>query len=222
VKAGPAAVAAAAAVLVVAAAARAHPGHLDPLVVPDVPGAAAVAGRFFLLGVEHIATGFDHLLFLLGVLVVAPSVRRAAALVSGFTVAHSVTLALAAVGLVVPPARWVEATIAATLVWVAVENLFRAEPRGRPLVVFAFGLVHGFGFAGALGDLGLPRAAFLEGLVSFNLGVEAGQLAVVLTLAPALLAIRRAPERAARLVPVGSAVVGGFGAYWLVERLLGG
>ncbi len=178
---------------------------------------------FFLrLGVEHILTGYDHLLFLLGLLLACRRFRTMALVVTCFTLAHSVTLALAALGVLTLSPRVVEPLIAASIVFVGVENLLRRdEPRWRWALTFAFGLVHGFGFAGVLGEIGLgtTRTALVTSLFSFNLGVELGQLAVTALLLPLLWKLRELPayERYGRHAL--SALVALAGAYWLVERL---
>jgi len=152
------------------------------------------------LGVEHIFSGYDHLSFLLALLLVIPvgaagiSVRRGLGdvvrVVSAFTLAHSVTLVLAGLDVVRLPPRLVEPAIAASILYVAVENLVR-KPRHRFLLTFGFGLVHGFGFASVLREVGLPPRGVLPSLLSFNVGVELGQLAVVAMVAPMLSVLRR-------------------------------
>lgn len=144
---------------------------------------------FFRLGVHHIATGWDHLVFLLGLVVAQPSLRRLAWVVTAFTLAHSLTLGLAAGGLVTPPGDWVEPAIALTIAYVGLANLLGRLRHGAE-VAFAFGLIHGFGFAGALADslqgsLGGGPGWLLD-LAAFNLGIEAFQLALVLLLLPVL------------------------------------
>jgi hydrogenase/urease accessory protein HupE len=185
---------------------------------------------FFELGVSHILGGYDHLLFLFALLVAVRGLRSLAWVVTAFTLAHSVTLALAALEIFTLPGRFVELAIALSIVYVAAENLMRIDKRSLWLEAFFFGLLHGLGFAGFLGDalsgeegLGLP-------LLGFNLGVEAGQLLVVLPLAAvfALLARRRGQVDASEdapppLVPatVGrlvSAVIVLVGLYWFAER----
>lgn len=184
-------------------------------------GAEGGFGHFFVLGVEHIFTGFDHLLFLAGLLLVAASLGEVVRLVTAFTVAHSLTLGAAVFGWVELPSVVVEPLIAASIVVVAVENLVRRSPRGRVWLTFLFGLVHGFGFAGLLRELGLGDGNVVATIAGFNLGVEAGQLVVVLAVAPLLLLARRRPWYARTAVPGFSALIGFFGAYWLVERLVG-
>ena len=177
---------------------------------------------FLKLGVEHILTGYDHLLFLFGLLVACRRVSTAAKIITCFTVAHSLTLALAALDVVSLPARMVEPLIAASIVFVGVENLVRkGEPGWRWALTFALGLVHGFGFAGALKEAGLGAggAALLVPLFSFNLGVELGQAGVAVVVLPLLWKLRELPafERYGRNVI--SAAVALAGAWWLVTRL---
>jgi hydrogenase/urease accessory protein HupE len=177
---------------------------------------------FVKLGVEHILTGYDHLLFLVALLATARGVWSVVRIVTAFTLAHSVTLSVAALGFVRIPDRIIEPLIAATIVWVALENLFAAEPdRRRWIWSFGFGLVHGFGFASALGELGLKGATLVRGLVGFNVGVEIGQLIFVAVFLPALMWLSRG--RGARLTPrIASLAVAAIGTYWLVERIFVG
>jgi hypothetical protein len=183
------------------------------------PHAATGAPGFLWLGAEHILTGYDHLLFLAALLLGGGGLLALLKIVTAFTVAHSLTLGLAVLGVVAPPARLVETVIAASIVWVAVENLVAREAASRRwLVSFAFGLVHGFGFAAALGPLGLPGRQVALALLGFNVGVEAGQLAVVLSLVPLLAAVRRLGwERP--VVRVASLALAAIGTAWFVQRL---
>lgn len=156
------------------------------------------AADFFVLGIEHIFTGYDHLIFLLGLLLVAgvsgrqgntprglrPGLIYLLKIVTSFTVAHSLTLLLAALEVLTLPSRVVEPAIALSIIYVGAENLLRGDPKHRWLLTFAFGLVHGFGFAHVLRDIGLPRSGLILSLFSFNLGVEVGQVAVVSLLFP--------------------------------------
>lgn len=183
-------------------------------------GAGEVALDYVRLGVEHIWTGYDHLLFLAALLLVARSLREMLGVVTGFTMAHSVTLSAAALGLVTLPSAVVEPAIAATIAFVGVENLWRPTGRRRFLTTFALGLIHGFGFAGLLRELGMPQEHLVTALLAFNGGVELGQAAVVLVVLPALLAARRLPGWEARTVPVLSLAIAGAGLYWLIERVL--
>lgn len=177
---------------------------------------------FLKLGVEHILTGYDHLLFLFGLLVACRRFSTAAKIVTCFTLAHSLTLALAALDLVSLPGRVVEPLIAASIVFVGVENIVRRdEPRWRWALTFALGLVHGFGFAGALKEAGLGStgASLLVPLFSFNLGVELGQVAVAAVFLPLLWKLRELPAYEKHGTKVLSALVTLAGAYWFVTRL---
>jgi hypothetical protein len=200
-------------------------------------GAPRVFAPFLREGVHHILIGADHLAFLVSLLLAAALLRRgprwepvprlrvsltrAAAVVTAFTVAHSVTLSLAALDIVRPAPRWVESAIAASVVIAALNNVWPVITRRHWLVAFAFGLVHGFGFAGALGELGLPAHAKLTALVAFNLGVELGQLGVVALLLPVLHALRRWPRYPAAVMRPASLALAGVAAYWFVTRVSG-
>lgn len=177
--------------------------------------------EFLKLGIEHILTGYDHLLFLLGLLVVCRRWSSIFTIVTCFTVAHSLTLALAALDWVSLPSRVVEPLIAASIVFVGVENLVRrGEPKHRWLLTFIFGLIHGFGFAGVLKEIGLGAggSSVAGPLLSFNLGVEVGQLAVVAVLLPVLLILRNRSWFKHRIQPLISIIVTLLGAYWLLQR----
>lgn len=174
---------------------------------------------FIAMGMEHILGGLDHLLFLLALLAPARSLWRTVQIVTGFTVAHSVTLSLAALGVVDVPSRIVEPLIAASIVWVAVENLVTPAGVGRRWLVAAiFGLVHGLGFAGALTELGLPHDALVRALVGFNVGVELGQILFVALVMPVVVWLSR-PGRLSWLPQALSVVVAIFGMGWLIERV---
>jgi hypothetical protein len=184
-----------------------------------------VLAAFVPAGVRHIAIGPDHVLFLVGLLLLGGSLRRLALIVTAFTLGHSATLSLAALGMVTPPASVVEPAIALSLVLVAADNLMAGgEDPGRrdlrPWLAGAFGLVHGFGFAAVLREIGLPQGALGWSLLGFNLGVELGQLLLVVPLALALAAVRRQrPGLARRMAVVGSVAVAAAGAYWFVQRV---
>jgi hydrogenase/urease accessory protein HupE len=143
------------------------------------------------MGVIHILTGYDHLAFLFGLVLVGGRTRTLFAIVTAFTVAHSMTLAAATLGVWAPPARIVEPAIALSIAYVGVENFFVSGADRRWRVTFPFGLLHGFGFAGALREVAMPRAELPWALLSFNAGVELGQLAVLVALLPLLAALRR-------------------------------
>jgi len=171
------------------------------------------------MGAEHILSGPDHLLFLLALLALARGFWPIVRIVTGFTIAHSITLSLASLGLVEVPSRIVEPLIAVTIIWVAVENLvFPGGARWRWLIAAVFGLVHGLGFASALTELGLPRDAMVRALIGFNVGVELGQLAFVAVVMPIVVWLAK-PGRFAALPHALSVVVALAGAFWLVERL---
>ncbi len=184
-------------------------------------GAATFWG-FLALGFEHIWTGYDHLLFLFGLLIVCRSFRSIFTIVSCFTLAHSITLSLATLGWINLPGRLVEPAIAASIVFVGVENLLRrgAEPRGRWALTFGFGLIHGLGFASVLCDLGVGQdgQGLAVPLLSFNLGVEVGQVLVAAIVLPVFWRLRKNDAFALRGVPILSVVVTVLGAWWLVER----
>ncbi len=172
-------------------------------------------------GVLHIFSGIDHILFVLSLLLVTRTWRDMAVVVTGFTVAHSVTLALGALDLISVSPRLVEPLIAASIAYVAVDNIVRKDPRGRLAVTLGFGLIHGLGFSQGLRELGLPAGLELvPPLLGFNLGVELGQLLIVLPLFPLLLLLQRREALARRVVVATSAVVAVIAAWWFVERLV--
>ena len=186
-------------------------------------------------GVWHIWIGFDHILFLLSLLLPAVLVYAAGRwqgretfrasfievlkVVTAFTLAHSVTLTLATLGVVALPSRVVESAIAASVVLAALNNIWPVFERSRALVAFAFGLIHGFGFASVLLDLGLPQSALLLSLVGFNVGVEVGQLAIVAVFLPLAFAARRTVAYRRVVLLGGSAVIALVALVWLVERV---
>jgi hydrogenase/urease accessory protein HupE len=177
-------------------------------------------GSFFLLGIEHILTGYDHLLFLLALILRGGNLWSLFKIITAFTIAHSITLALAALNIVMLPERLVEATIALSIAYVAAENLFlRQAVSHRWAVSFLFGLVHGFGFSNVLRELGLPKDGLVWSLLNFNLGVETGQALAVLVAVPALIWLRRTRWEA-RTVLTASGVVLAVGLALFVERAL--
>jgi len=185
-------------------------------------------------GVWHIWTGFDHVLFLLSLLLPAVLWRQArrwesahsfravfvdvGKVVTAFTLAHSITLTLAALSIVVLPSRWVESGIALSVVLAALNNLMPIVRNGRWIAAFGFGLLHGFGFAGALHDLGLPAGSLALSLAGFNLGVEAGQLAIVSLFLPLAFALRSTWTYRRLVLGGGSAAIAAVATVWLVER----
>lgn len=200
----------------------------DTLEIAPPTGGTVAAPRvntfwgFCRLGVEHISTGYDHLLFLLALLLMCDTFKAAVQVVTFFTVAHSITLALATLNLVWVSSKVVEPAIAASIVYVGVENLMASGgPKGRWRITFLFGLVHGLGFASVLRDLGVAASAtgVTVPLVAFNLGVEAGQILIAAVLLPILWQFRNWPMFLRWGVPACSAVVALAGGFWLVQRL---
>ncbi len=189
---------------------------------PDVDSVWSRMGRLILLGFTHIVPGgLDHVLFVLGLFLLARNARALLLQISAFTVAHSLTLGLAMAGWVSVPARVVEPLIAASIAYIAVENLMRTSlSRWRLAVVFVFGLLHGLGFASALADLGLTSAHYAATLAGFNIGVELGQLAVVLSAALLVRTLPLSPEMYRRvLVRPASAAIAAVGLFWAAQRV---
>ena len=181
--------------------------------------AASGTPSFFLLGVEHILIGWDHLLFLMCLLLLGGSFWNLLKIITAFTIAHSITLAAAALELVTLPGRLVESTIALSIAYVAAENVLLRDKAAskRWLVAFVFGLVHGFGFSSVLKEIGLPTQGLVWSLLGFNLGVEAGQATVVAIAMPLLLWLRRRPWEP-RAVTAFSSVVLAIGLGLFLER----
>jgi hypothetical protein len=184
-------------------------------------GVMAIGRRFAGAGIHHILIGPDHLLFLVGLLLLGGTVRRLLIVVTSFTLAHSITLSVAALDVFSPPARVVEPLIALSIVYVGADNLLIRGGRDmRAWIALVFGLVHGFGFAGMLREMGLPAQALGWSLFSFNAGVEIGQLIVVVLVASALAALRHhSPAAGQRLAFAGSLAVAAAGAFWFVQRV---
>lgn len=188
-------------------------------------------------GIHHIWIGGDHVLFLISLLLpcvlvrarnqwagverLAPALRQVLGVVTAFTLAHSITLTLAALDFVRIPARWSESAIALTVLLAALNNVWPVVTSSRWVVAFGFGLIHGFGFASVLGELDLPADARLLAILAFNVGVEIGQLAIVAIAAPAAFAIRNTANYRRALVPAGSLAVAAVAALWLVQRIGG-
>jgi hypothetical protein len=191
--------------------------------------------QYVVEGIWHIWIGFDHILFLLALLLPAvlvrqpngwtssPSLKRSALevlkVVTAFTLAHSITLSLAVLGVVTLPSRFVESVIAASVVVAALNNLRGTVDKRRWVMAFVFGLVHGFGFASVLADLGLPQGALALALVGFNLGVEIGQLAIVAAFLPAAYLLRATAFYRVGVLRIGSLAVAVLASWWLVQRM---
>lgn len=185
-------------------------------------------------GIEHIWGGIDHLLFLISLLLPAVLSRRRAGwepvvsarpaffsilkVVTAFTLAHSITLTLAALDVIRLPSRLTESVIAASIIVAALNNIFPVVTESRARIAFAFGLLHGFGFASVLADMGLPSGARLLSLLAFNLGIEAGQLAVVLVVMPMVYQARAGRWYRQAVLPWGSAAIAGLALVWLIQR----
>jgi hydrogenase/urease accessory protein HupE len=176
--------------------------------------------RFLALGIEHILTGYDHLAFLMSLVIATTAARSLIGIVTSFTIAHSLTLVLATFGLVALPSRIVESAIALSIAYVAFENLVHVRTMKRYRITFVFGLLHGFGFSNVLRDMQLPRSELALSLFTFNAGVEIGQVLFVLTMYPLLsfIALSRWP----RFRPAVSAAVLCVGVYWFVQRAFSG
>jgi hydrogenase/urease accessory protein HupE len=184
--------------------------------------------RYVEAGVEHIFLGYDHVAFLVAIVLWARRLWPVIKIVTAFTLAHSITLSLAALQIVVLPSAVVEPAIAASIVYVAIENFFSSNVEGRWRDTFAFGLIHGFGFASALQEFGLPQGAVVPALAAFNIGVEVGQVAIVSIVIPLLIGVdwfiatmRDAPQkRTAGLVYAASGIIAFLGCYWVFERTI--
>jgi hydrogenase/urease accessory protein HupE len=184
--------------------------------------ALAVVKKFIPVGIYHIFAGPDHILFILGLMLMGGSLMRLLTIVTAFTIAHSVTLSLAALDVVNPPAWLIEPAIALSIIYVGIDNLMVGKSGwdARVWIAFFFGLVHGFGFAGVLREFGLPRQALGWSLFSFNFGVEIGQVCIVVVAASLLAALRnRNKELGQRIATVGSVIVILAGSFWFIQRV---
>ena len=180
-------------------------------------GFLAYALQFLGLGVHHILVGYDHIAFLLGLLLAGGGLLNLVKVVTSFTLAHSVTLSLAALDVVVLPSRLVEAGIAVSVAYVALENLVSGSPGRRWLVSFFFGFVHGFGFANVLKEMALPRSGLASSLLFFNVGVEVGQVLIVALIFPLLWLLSRSALHRP-VVVAASVVIFSVGALWFYQR----
>ena len=186
--------------------------------VAEEARASRGASSFFTLGIEHILTGYDHLLFLLALMLCGGGLWSLLKIITAFTIAHTITLTLAALDLVVLPSALVESLIALSIAYVALENLLPRHAFSRRWAVsFVFGLVHGFGFSSVLREIGLPKENLLLSLVNFNIGVEAGQLTVILLAVPVFMRFKSKPWEP-RVVAVVSGAILAVGLVLFVER----
>jgi hypothetical protein len=198
---------------------RSGPVTIDVATTP--PAVLHIARQYVELGVGHILAGYDHLVFLAGLLLASRRARELILALTAFTIGHSVSLALVVLAGVHAPSSIVEPLIAASIAWVGIESLIYGRCGTRWPLVFGFGIIHGFGFAGALIELGLGTSAaqIVLTLLSFNIGVEAGQIATVTVMLPLVWLLRSRPHWHARLLPVCSAMIAVAGGYWLIDRL---
>jgi hypothetical protein len=198
------------------------------------PSAWETLRQYVIEGIWHIWMGYDHILFLLSLLLPAvliraqkhwepaPSLKRSLLevlkVVTAFTLAHSITLSLAVLGFVSLPSRFVESTIAASIIFAALNNVWGGIEKKRWVMAFTFGLIHGFGFASALADLGLPQGALALALVGFNLGVEIGQMAIVTAFVPLAFWLRTTVFYRRWFMPIGSIIIAIVALYWFIQR----
>jgi hydrogenase/urease accessory protein HupE len=197
-------------------------------VATGTPGAFEVVQTYTVLGIEHILSGFDHLLFVLSLVLIVRGTRRLIWTVTAFTLAHSITLALATMGVIHVPGPPVEAIIALSIVFVANEIIHQQRgteelaARKPWLIAFSFGLLHGLGFAGALAEVGLPENSIALALLFFNVGVEIGQLLFIATVLACGVLVRRVAAQyvnASQAVVVLAYCIGGTASYWVIERI---
>jgi hydrogenase/urease accessory protein HupE len=183
------------------------------------PSHAGVAKEFFVLGVEHIWMGIDHIIFLLGLVMLGGKMKDLLKTVTAFTVSHSVTLALAVLGVVAPSPDLIEPIIALSVAYVGLENFFVKDTSKRWRIAAAFGFIHGFGFAGALGEIALPKETLPTALAMFNIGVEAGQLVLLLGIVPLFAFLRKQTWFSPKGMWAVSGAIVAVGLFWFVQRV---
>ena len=177
------------------------------------------ATQFLLLGLEHIFTGYDHILFVISLLFGAKTFKNILSLVTAFTIAHSITLILATLEIVQLPGRFVESAIALSIIYVALINIFNSDSKHQPWLAFGFGLIHGFGFAGILSEMRLDGSQLATSLLSFNIGIEIGQLIIVSLVFPIILWLRKLTFKPVKwVIPGTSVAILAFGLIWFIER----
>jgi hydrogenase/urease accessory protein HupE len=175
--------------------------------------------QFLVLGLEHIFTGYDHILFVISLLFGATTIRHILALVTAFTISHSITLALSTFDVVQLPSQFVESAIALSIVYVALINIFNQDSKHQPWLAFAFGLIHGFGFAGILSEMKLDTNHMATSLLSFNIGIEIGQLLIVTLVFPIILWIKKLTFKPIKwVIPGTSVAILTFGLVWFIQR----
>ena len=177
------------------------------------------ATQFLLLGLEHIFTGYDHILFVISLLFGAKTFKNILSLVTAFTIAHSITLILATLDIVQLPGRFIESAIALSIIYVALINIFNSDSKHQPWLAFGFGLIHGFGFAGILSEMRLDGSQLATSLLSFNIGIEIGQLIIVSLVFPIILWLRKFTFKPVKwVIPGTSVAILAFGLIWFIER----
>lgn len=177
------------------------------------------ATQFLMLGLEHIFTGYDHILFVISLLFGAKTIKNILGLVTAFTIAHSITLILATLEIVQLPSRFVESAIALSIIYVALINIFNSGSKHQPWLAFGFGLIHGFGFAGILSEMRLDGNQLATSLLSFNIGIEIGQLIIVSVVFPILLWLKKLTFKPVKwVIPGTSVAILAFGLVWFIER----
>ena len=195
----------------------------SPGAAPMPPPTGVRFGQFFFLGANHLLSGYDHLLFLAGLLIVCRSLGKAFQMLTLFTIAHSVTLTLVTLNLIKAPGAIIEPAIAASIAYIGIENIFRpkADLSWRGGLTFAFGLVHGLGFAGALKELGVGSGSggVFQPLLLFSLGLELTQLGIAVMIFPSLFWLRIMPSFARIWVPIFSGLIAFAGTFWFVQRV---
>jgi hydrogenase/urease accessory protein HupE len=175
--------------------------------------------QFIVLGLEHIFTGYDHILFVISLLIGAKTIHHIFMLVTAFTIAHSITLALATFEIILLPSRFVESAIALSIVYIALINIFNKDSKHQPWLAFGFGLIHGFGFAGILSEMKLDPTQMATSLFSFNIGIEIGQLLIVSIAFPIILWIKKITIKPIKwVIPSTSVAILAFGLVWFIQR----
>ncbi|HTJ80118.1 MAG TPA: HupE/UreJ family protein, partial [Polyangiaceae bacterium] len=192
----------------------------EPAVIEPAESRPTVALRYVWLGITHILEGADHVVFLLGLLLIGGKLRHILAMVTAFTISHSITLALAVTGALAPSPSYVEPLIALSVAYVGVENFIVKDASKRWRITALFGLVHGFGFAGALAEVGIPKEHVPLALATFNVGVEMGQLMIIGLAYPVFSYLRKVEWIEKRGVRFASAAVVVAGLFWFVARVL--
>jgi hypothetical protein len=204
--------------------------------IDDIPSPALALSEtiktYISFGTQHIFTGFDHILFVIGLILAGGKLRQLFKIITAFTIAHSITLTLAVLNIFAPSAKVVEPLIALSIVCIGVDNIFNFKQENadgtvegqvkdwRPMFAFGFGLIHGFGFASVLQEFGLPRTQLIPSLISFNGGVEIGQAIIVIFITPLLVLIaKKSAILRKKVTIIGSVIIGFAGLFWFLQRI---